>query len=106
MRENVVIVCLLLLFVCCYCLIVVIVCLLLLFRNMLINMMSNAVFKQLMNQPGGGEPLITTYIMPIPLNTPQNITIDIASILGGILYPFAYSFLIPVRLQKGVWLEM
>ena len=65
------------------------------------NMVDNAIFKDLLGESGGGEdPLISTYIMPIPVEDPLNITIDIASILGGILYPFAYSFLIPVSLPE------
>lgn len=59
-------------------------------------MVDNAIFKELLHMSGEEDLPITTYIMPIPLTTPMNITIDIASILGGILYPFAYSFLIPV----------
>ena len=75
-------------------------------RNMFINMMDNAIFKSILtnygikNESSGGDPLINTYIMPIPVITPMNITIDIASILGGILYPFAYSFLIPVSAES------
>ena len=61
-------------------------------------MVDNAIFKYLRNaSEDDDEVLITTYIMPIPVLGPQmNITIDIASILGGILYPFSASFLIPV----------
>lgn len=59
--------------------------------------MDNAILKHLLNRNGAAGPLITTYIMPIPVMGDQmNITIDVASILGGILYPFATSFLIPV----------
>ncbi len=61
-------------------------------------MMSNALFKQLLgiNQSSLGDNVtIATYIMPLPTQ-PMPITIDITSILGGLLYPFALSFLIPV----------
>ncbi len=40
---------------------------------------------------------IATYIMPIP-GPVHDITIDVNGLLGGILYPFALSFLIPVSI--------
>ena len=65
------------------------------------NWMSNAVFKYLlgMNETeAGADFLISTSIMPLP--TPvTNITIDITTLIGGLLYPFAASFLIPVSLS-------
>ena len=38
---------------------------------------------------------IVTYIMPL-FSHKTNLTIDITILLGGILYPFAASFLFPV----------
>ena len=66
-------------------------------------MMSNALFKYLLtsnlnnssNDTYSDYVPITTYIMPL-LSAPTNITIDISTLLGGILFPFAASFLIPV----------
>ena len=61
-------------------------------------MMSNALFKYLMpNNTGLGDDdvPIATYIMPLP-SQPMPITVDITTLLGGLLYPFAASFLIPV----------
>ncbi len=60
-------------------------------------MMSNALFKQLLGNRSspGNNVTIATYIMPLP-SQPMPITIDITTILGGLLYPFALSFLIPV----------
>ena len=46
--------------------------------------------------PAGADAAIVTYIMPMP-GISENITIDLTSLLGGVLYPFASSFLIPVR---------
>lgn len=67
-------------------------------RSNIVNWMSNAVFKYLlgMNETeAGADFLISTSIMPLP--TPvTNITIDITTLIGGLLYPFAASFLIPV----------
>ncbi len=40
--------------------------------------------------------------MPLP-SEPQLISIDITSILGGLLYPQALSFLIPVSVCVCVW---
>ncbi len=63
----------------------------------MINMVDNAILKKLLNHSGEEDPIITTYIMGIPVfNKTMFIRIDIASILGGILFPFATSFLIPV----------
>ena len=61
-------------------------------------MMSNALFKYLLNDTlsPGDNVSIATYIMPLPTQ-PMPITVDITSILGGLLYPFAASFLVPVR---------
>ena len=60
-------------------------------------MMSNALFKYLLNDTLSPEDnvSIATYIMPLPTQ-PMPITVDITSILGGLLYPFAASFLVPV----------
>ena len=64
-------------------------------RNNLINMMSNAIFKHLTNLTQEAPVAIATYIMSLP--TPlTNLTLDISIILGGILYPYATSFLLPV----------
>ena len=66
-------------------------------------MVDNAVLKYLLNTSDGGEdPFITTYITPIPVlpNEKMNMTIDVASLLGGLLYPFSASFLIPVSQQS------
>lgn len=66
-------------------------------RNAIINMMSNALFKHLLGNDSllGENVPIATYIIPLP-SQPMPITIDITSILGGLLYPLALSFLIPV----------
>ncbi len=68
----------------------------------MINMVDNAILKKLLNHSGEEDPIITTYIMGIPVNNTMFIRIDIASILGGILYPFATSFLIPVS-TRVMW---
>lgn len=39
---------------------------------------------------------IVTYIMPLPPNE-QKLTLDITNLLGGLLFPFAASFLFPVN---------
>ena len=62
-------------------------------------MMSNALYKMLANETDAEDIVIATYIMPIP-STGMNVTIDITIIIGGILFPFAFSFLIPVCLLK------
>lgn len=63
-------------------------------------MMDNAILKHLLKRSDeyvqGEESLITTYIMPIPPTDKMKLSIDVATIVGGILYPFAASFLIPV----------
>ena len=41
------------------------------------------------------DPNIVTYIMPLPPNR-EKLTIDITNLLGGLLFPFAASFLFPV----------
>ena len=65
-------------------------------RNGIVNMMSNALYKMLSNKTGGGDDVtIATYIMPMPHKL-MNITIDITTLIGGVLFPFAFSFLIPV----------
>ena len=43
----------------------------------------------------GADPAIVTYIMPLPA-APMNITIDLSTLLGGVLFPFAFSFIMPV----------
>ena len=63
------------------------------------NMMSNALYKMLANETDTEDVVIATYIMPIP-SMGMNITIDITIIIGGVLFPFAFSFLIPVSLLK------
>ena len=45
--------------------------------------------------PAGADVVIATYIMPLPSNV-MNVTIDVTTILGGILFPFAFSFVMPV----------
>ena len=45
--------------------------------------------------PAGDDVVIATYIMPIPSNV-MDVTIDVSTILGGILSPFALSFVMPV----------
>ena len=60
-------------------------------------MMSNALYKMLANKTGAEDVVIATYITPIP-NMGMNITIDITTLIGGVLFPFSFSFLIPVRL--------
>ena len=62
-------------------------------------MMSNALYKMLANETDTEDVVIATYIMPIP-SMGMNITIDITIIIGGVLFPFAFSFLIPVSLLK------
>lgn len=68
--------------------------------------MSNALFKHLLtsnssdiennsNVTYDDYVPITTYIMPL-ISKPTNVSIDISTLLGGILFPFAASFLIPV----------
>jgi ABC-type multidrug transport system ATPase subunit len=64
-------------------------------RNNLINMMHNAIFKDLTGLDPEDPVAIATSIMPLPA-PPRNLTLDISSILGGILYPYATSFLLPV----------
>ena len=66
-------------------------------RNGIVNMMSNALYKKLTNKTGAEDIVIATYIMPMP-NKGMNITIDITTLIGGVLFPFAFSFLIPVSL--------
>ena len=63
------------------------------------NMMSNALYKMLANKTGGEDVVIATYIMPMP-SKGMNITIDITTLIGGVLFPFAFSFLIPVSLVQ------
>ena len=61
-------------------------------------MMSNALYKMLTNKTeseGGDDVVIATYIMPMP-HKGMNVTIDITTLIGGVLFPFAFSFLIPV----------
>ena len=59
-------------------------------------MMSNALYKMLSNKTEGGDDVtIATYIMPLPHKV-MYISIDIATLIGGLLFPFAFSFLIPV----------
>ena len=67
----------------------------------MINMVNNAILKKLLNHSGKEDPIITTYIMGIPVFNTMFIRIDIASILG-IIYPFATSFLIPVS-TRVMW---
>ena len=62
-------------------------------------MMSNALYKKLTNKTGAEDIVIATYIMPMP-NKGMNITIDITTLIGGVLFPFAFSFLIPVSVIK------
>lgn len=64
--------------------------------------MSNALFKHLLVSDGNHSTInysdytpITTYIMPLMTNATK-VSIDISTLLGGILFPFAASFLIPV----------
>ena len=66
-------------------------------RNGIVNMMSNALYKMLNRNrtEGGDDVVIATYIMPMPHKL-MNITIDITTLIGGVLFPFAFSFLIPV----------
>ena len=67
-------------------------------RNGIVNMMSNALYKKLagdVNKTGAEDVVIATYIMPMP-SKGLNITIDITTLIGGVLFPFAFSFLIPV----------
>lgn len=65
-------------------------------------MMDNSLLKHLLNQSDehGDDPIIATYIMPIPPSVQMNLSIDVATIVGGILYPFSASFLIPVSLPE------
>ena len=69
------------------------------FRNGVVNMMSNALYKMLANKTGAEDVVIATYIMPMP-SKGMNITIDITTLIGGVLFPFAFSFLIPVSLVQ------
>ena len=62
-------------------------------------MMSNALYKMLANETDTEDVVIATYIMPVP-SMGMNITIDITIIIGGVLFPFAFSFLIPVSLLE------
>ena len=41
---------------------------------------------------------IATYIMPL-FTQESKLTIDITNILGGVMFPFATSFLLPVSIQ-------
>ena len=68
----------------------------------MVNMVDNAILKHLLGKSDeqGDAPIITTYIMPIPATIQMNLSIDVATIVGGILYPFSASFLIPVSLEK------
>ena len=61
-------------------------------------MMSNALFKNLTGAAGTDPVAIATYIMPLP-TPPMYLTLDISTILGGVLYPYATSFLLPVSLN-------
>jgi ABC-type multidrug transport system fused ATPase/permease subunit len=70
-------------------------------RNNLINMMSNALFKNLTGAAGTDPVAIATYIMPLP-TPPMYLTLDISTILGGVLYPYATSFLLPVYMAMLV----
>ena len=60
--------------------------------------MSNAVFKNLTSAAGTDPVAIATYVMPLP-TPPVYLTLDISTVLGGILYPYAASFLLPVSLN-------
>ena len=62
-------------------------------------MMSDALYKMLANETDAEDVVIATYIMPMP-STGMNITTDITTLIGGVLFPFAFSFLIPVSLLK------
>jgi len=69
-------------------------------RNGIINMMSNSLFKYLRENEtsgdlAGADPAIVTYIMPLPAGV-MNITIDLSTLLGGVLFPFSFSFIMPV----------
>ena len=69
-------------------------------RNGVVNMMSNALYKMVTNQTGsvgGDDVVIATYIMSMPHKL-MNISIDITTLIGGVLFPFAFSFLIPVSI--------
>ena len=48
----------------------------------------------------GADPAIVTYIMPLPAGV-MNITIDLSTLLGGVLFPFSFSFIMPV--SNCVW---
>ncbi|KAL5475219.1 hypothetical protein EMCRGX_G027292 [Ephydatia muelleri] len=69
-------------------------------RNNVINMISNAVVKNLTNNTST-DPIIVTYIAPLPAK-PTTISVDILTILSGLLFPFATSFLLPVFVSKLV----
>jgi ABC-type multidrug transport system ATPase subunit len=70
-------------------------------RNTLMNMVHNGILKYLLQQNGSSsfgdasQSIIKTFITPFfPHKT--NMTVDITNLLGGVLYPFAASFLFPV----------
>ena len=58
-------------------------------------MMHNAIFKNLTGLEADAPVAIKTSIMPLPA-LPTELQLDISTILGGILYPYATSFLLPV----------
>ncbi|XP_065901244.1 ABC transporter A family member 9-like [Dysidea avara] len=59
------------------------------------NLVHNAYIKNLTVNNEGGDSMIDMRVMPLP-SKEDDVDIDIAVILGGLLYPFATSFIIPV----------
>lgn len=67
------------------------------FRNRVINLMHNKFLLMLTN---ASRLLINTFVSALPsVSTP--ITIDVTGILGGALFPFATSLLLPVSMGVG-----
>ena len=68
-------------------------------RNRIINVVHNKLFLTLTN---ASALLINTFVSALPSQlTP--ITIDVTGILGGALFPFATSLLLPVSVGCGRW---
>ena len=62
-------------------------------------MMHNAIFKNLTGLEADAPVAIKTSIMSLPA-LPTELQLDISTILGGVLYPYATSFLLPVSIYS------
>ena len=67
------------------------------YRNRIINLMHNKFLLMLTN---ASRLLINTFVSALP-SVSSPITIDVTGILGGALFPFATSLLLPVSMGVG-----